>query len=170
MPLQQAQPIPPTSAMKRTVGGNEIANTQSSDNIFKQHKRRKPTDRSLPAALLAHDKGLLDLSKEYEKLLEYEKNLDSVYARKRLEMSEDNQALKRTVWKRLRVRVSNTCENQSWQQRQEEGEAQKEDDKPDFDSGKGVPSWTVKVEGKLLDVSVFRPSDFVHRACCLVEY
>lgn len=152
-----APPVIPTAAPKRAISLAEVHNTQTSNEIFQQYKKQRPTDRALPTALLSHDAGLVALSDEYEKLLEYEKNLDSLYARKKVELMEDSVALKRTVHKRLRVRISNTCSDQDWQRPtqadKEQGTDQAQADRPDFDSGKGIPSWTVKIEGKLLDVS-----------------
>jgi len=159
-------PLMPTTSTKRQVTATEIHNTQPGAEIFRQYKKHKPTDRALPTTLLAHDAGLVELSQEYEKLLDYEKNLDSLYARKKVELMEDSGAMKRTAHKRLRVRISNTCSDQDWQEGQEttgkaeEGEdgVEQKTERPDFETGKGVPSWTVRIEAKLLDLEGATPS------------
>lgn len=160
---------PPTAQAKRQLPSTEINNMMSSSQILQAHKRRRPTDRSLPATLLSHDQGLMKLHTEYERLLEVERTLDSTYTRKKAELLEEGMSLKRTTHKNLRVRISNECAYQAWQQEgsdAQSGSGSGEDpsssapsvaaQQPDFDSGKGVPSWTVKIEGKLVDVGGVR--------------
>jgi SWI/SNF-related matrix-associated actin-dependent regulator of chromatin subfamily D len=45
----------------------------------------------------------------------------------------------------LRVFVSNTAHDQAWQ---------KEAEGVDMETGKGIPGWVLRIEGRLLDVSL----------------
>ncbi|KAI9494431.1 hypothetical protein BDB00DRAFT_819141 [Zychaea mexicana] len=82
-------------------------------------------------------------SKLYTELNEFEKKLDATIMRKRLDVQE---ALgKPTKVKRtLRIFVSNTSSDQAPTQQNTE------DENYDFNSG-NPPSWTLKIEGRLLD-------------------
>ena len=143
---------------KRTINTFDASSTLSSAEVLKQHKKRKATDRALPASLLSHDEGLVKLQKEYDKLLELEKTLDSTYMRKKAELIEEGTSSRRTTHKYLRVHISNECNSQEWQ----EQPGDQESEAPDFESGKGVPSWTVKIEGQLRDVRNFHNREGVH--------
>lgn len=126
----------------------DLSQALSSAEVLRQHKRKRPTDRSLPS--LSYDEKLENLKKEYEKLVEMEKSLDATCTRKKAELMDESTAMKKTTWKNLRVRVSNTCQSQEWQEGSDEAGSSH---RPDFESGKGIPSWTVNIEGKLVDVS-----------------
>lgn len=149
--IPYGQPVPPqyTAVAKRPVDTRELSQALSSAEVLRQHKRKKPTDRSLPS--LAYDEQLESLKKEYEKLVELEKTLDATCTRKKAEMLDESSSMKKTTWKSLRVRISNECSNQEWQEAS--NEAGSSTSKPNFDTGKGIPNWTVKIEGKLVDVS-----------------
>ncbi|KZS95948.1 SWI/SNF complex 60 kDa subunit [Sistotremastrum niveocremeum HHB9708] len=105
-------------------------------------KKRKITDRTLPASLGAEfeDAAL------YNQLLEIERKMDWTVTRKKVEMQE---MLHKpiTVTRKLRIFLSHSCSGQSWQA---------SDDTPlppnslDFETGQGIPSWSFKVEGRLL--------------------
>lgn len=155
MPVQhqhQQQPPPTTTAQLKRVLNPNPAEGNARPNPQSLHRKRKPTDRALPA--LTHDDGLDKLKQQYERLLELEKSLDVTYTRKRAELVDDSTNAKRTVWKRLRVRMSTDCADQEWQQSPSDGNAADENDKPDFETGKGIPSWTMRIQGQLLDVRV----------------
>lgn len=125
----------------------------TSGEVLRQHKRKRPTDRSLPS--LKHDDKLESLKKEYEKLVEMEKSLDATCTRKKAELVDEGSSTKKTTWKKLRVRISNTCSHQEWQEASDEaGSSQR----PDFESGRGIPSWTVTIEGKLVDLEGVSPA------------
>jgi SWI/SNF-related matrix-associated actin-dependent regulator of chromatin subfamily D len=49
----------------------------------------------------------------------------------------------------LRVYITQTAKNQPWQSTPEG--ADEEEDSVDFDTGKGIPTWELKIEGKLLN-------------------
>jgi hypothetical protein len=146
-------PPQPSASMKNVLSTRDLSQAHSSAEILRQHKRRKPTDRSLPS--LAHDEQLENLKKEYEKLIEMERTLDATCTRKKAELLDEGTSLKKTTWKNLRVRISNTCASQEWQEEPMDGEAGSSR-VPDFDSGKGIPNWTVNIEGKLVDVGSVR--------------
>lgn len=102
----------------------------------------------------------------YQSLLEMEKKLDWTMTRKRVEV-QDALARNPTVCLRtrmvfdgsltlvfpqttrtLRVFVSHTVSGQPWQV----GEADGEGDAVNFETGQGIPAWSLKVEGRLLEV------------------
>jgi hypothetical protein len=187
MTASSAGPAPPQtlSSSKRAISTLDPSSSSSaltSHDILKQHKRRKPTSRSLPLSLLSDgtsgSSSLKATAEAYEQLLEKERELDLVFARRKAELGDEIGNLsasagagggvgeysgKRTVHRVLRVRVGNTCSDQEWQQKQAEGEEGKEES-VDFESGKGVPKWTCTIEGRLLDVRSPFPSllSFLH--------
>ena len=101
----------------------------------------------------------------YQSLLEMEKKLDWTMTRKRVEV-QDALARNPTVCpahvssfiihscslpqttRTLRVFVSHTVFGQPWQV----GEADGEGDAVNFETGQGIPAWSLKVEGRLLEV------------------
>lgn len=140
-------PPQPTAMVKQTNAPRDLSQALTSAEVLRQHKRRRPTDRSLPS--LSYDEKLESLKKEYEKLVEMEKSLDATCTRKKAEIMDEGSSTKKTTWKTLRVRLSNTCSSQEWQEASDEaGSSQR----PDFENGRGIPSWTVTIEGKLIDV------------------
>ena len=52
----------------------------------------------------------------------------------------------------MRVYISNTAYNQAWQ-KEEDTTAGKEPMSVNVETGDGIPSWNMKIEGRLLDVS-----------------
>ena len=167
-------PILPTAVAKRSIDRVDMSAALSTADVLKQHKRRKLTDRALPRSLLASKDvaaapggaDLAALVSEYDRLLDLEKSLDLTLTRRKAELADDTSSGKRTVHRLLRVRLTSECRDQPWQKEQERqakeasngtGEAQEqqqeEDEQPDFESGRGIPSWTCKIEGKLLEVS-----------------
>ncbi|SAM82350.1 uncharacterized protein UBRO_04655 [Ustilago bromivora] len=136
---------------------------------FRGLKRGRPTDRSLPPSL----KRQVPESAFYSDLQRMEKNLDWTVARKRAELTDGllrPPKIKRT----LRIFLSNTCANQPFQLAEkqkakesganaaaasaETGEAGDVKAEGATDSGDGkeedaVPSWTLRIEGRLLEPS-----------------
>lgn len=147
-----------TAQAKRTLNTLDVSAALSSAEILKQHKKRKATDRTLPASLVSHDEGLAKLQKEYEKLLELEKTLDTTYTRKKAEFLEEGSSARHTTHRNLRVRISNHCTSQEWQAPL----ADSESERPDFETGKGIPSWTVKIEGILQQVCAILSETSLH--------
>ncbi|KAG2197166.1 hypothetical protein INT47_009473 [Mucor saturninus] len=108
-----------------------------SDSITKHIKKKRPTDRNIPPKIEAY----VPESKLYTELCEFEKNLDVSIMRKRLDIQE---ALGKPtkVRRTLRIFVSNTAADQTSQI----------DEPNSFDlNNENAPSWTLKVEGRLLD-------------------
>ncbi|KAF9295206.1 SWI SNF, matrix associated, actin dependent regulator of chromatin, sub d, member 1 [Linnemannia elongata] len=80
-------------------------------------------------------------SKLYTELLEFEKKLDATIMRKRLDLQETlNKPVK--TKRTLRIFISNLSHDQET--------PESDDDEPRLDSGP-TPSWTLKVEGRLVD-------------------
>ena len=107
-------------------------------------KRRsaRPTDRNLPEGI---DKlAVGDAPENYNKLRELERQLDMVIMRKRLDMQDSYQTLQPRQGT-LRLWISNTVENQPWQQA---GSI----DHESFDFSSNVEAmFRVKIEGRLLE-------------------
>ncbi|KAG9046845.1 SWI/SNF complex component snf12 [Tulasnella sp. UAMH 9824] len=102
-------------------------------------KRRKLVDRTLPT-------GLDDVAEEsalYHELQDMERSLDWTISRKRMEIQE---ALGRPVKirRKLRVFISHSMSGQAWQE-------PTANDGLNFETGEGIPSWTLRIEGRLLD-------------------
>lgn len=124
-------------------------------------RRNKVMDKSLPPSL----SNQYEDYKLYEELSNAERKLDWTVSRKRAELqdalsrshtvggnmhSKANSLRFRQAHKVLRVFVSHRCSGQSWQTNQNDPESQT----IDFQSGEGIPSWTLKVEGRVLQESI----------------
>ncbi|KAG9312916.1 SWI/SNF complex 60 kDa subunit [Chiua virens] len=119
----------------------------------KSAKRRKLTDKSIPNAL-AQMPDFAQESQMYQNLLEMEKKLDWTMTRKRVEV-QDALARNPTTARTLRVFVSHTVSGQPWQV----GEGDGEGDTVNFETGQGIPAWSLKVEGRLLELPNQRSRD-----------
>lgn len=136
--------------------------------VDRLHRKRKPTDRSLPTfkpsatsaitlppQIEATNSTLASLSSSYLELQKLERKLDWTVARKRVEMAESvgvtgaGTAVPARTRRKLKVRISNECSDQLWQQGEEEAVTKNE---VDFVTGEGVPSWVLRVEGQLMGV------------------
>ena len=137
---------------------------------FRGTKRDRPTDRSLPPSI----KKQVRESAIYNDLQRMERNLDWTLARKRAELM-DSMGRPPKVKRTLRIFLSNTCANQPFQVAEKEESKQAADaadaaddaDAGDDDEGADepkrrtaakaestdVPSWTMRIEGRLLDPS-----------------
>lgn len=137
---------------------------------FRGTKRDRPTDRSLPPSI----KKQVKESAIYNDLQRMERNLDWTLARKRAELM-DSMGRPPKVKRTLRIFLSNTCANQPFQVAEKEQSKQAADaadaaddaDAGDDDEGADepkhrattkvestdVPSWTMRIEGRLLDPS-----------------
>ncbi|KAI6002430.1 SWI/SNF complex 60 kDa subunit [Pisolithus orientalis] len=118
---------------------------------LKTVKKRKLTDKSIPHAL-AQVPEFAQESEMYQSLLEMERKLDWTMTRKRVEVQD---ALSRnpTTTRTLRVFLSHTVSGQSWQV----GDAESEP--VNFETGQGIPAWSFKVEGRLLELPNQRSRD-----------
>ncbi|ORZ02526.1 SWI/SNF and RSC complex subunit Ssr3 [Syncephalastrum racemosum] len=135
-PPAQAGAIPPQQLPNQPMQYRK--RPSEADSLSKHIKKKRPTDRNMPPKIEA----FVPESKLYTELTEFEKKLDATIMRKRLDIQE---ALgKPTKTRRtLRIFVSNTAADQT---------AQNGDDENAFDLNSGnAPSWTLKIEGRLLD-------------------
>ena len=138
---------------------------------FRGTKRDKPTDRSLPPFI----KRQVKESAIYNDLQRMERNLDWIMACKRAELM-DSMGKPPKVKRTLRIFLSNTCANQPFQVAEKEHRRDATEMTADADDGDGgddddsgaaaprpksaaktdhtdVPSWTLRIEGRLLDPS-----------------
>ncbi|QRV90415.1 SWI/SNF complex protein [Ceratobasidium sp. AG-Ba] len=106
-------------------------------------KRRKLATRVLPEAVVREyrENGQPDADL-YEQLVEKERKLDWITQRKRIELQDSIQKVVK-VRRTLRVFVSHTSSSQAWQ-------ASENSVPPNFETGEGVPSWTLRIQGRLL--------------------
>ncbi|KAK2750935.1 SWI/SNF complex component snf12 [Myotisia sp. PD_48] len=104
-------------------------------------RSRKPTDRNLPDNIDSTVIG--DVGQQYKQLRDVEKRLDASMIRKRLDIYDSiNKNVKR--YRTLRLWISNTVENQPWQQQDaNQNEA--------VGTKLGAGRYKVKIEGRLLD-------------------
>ncbi|CAE6479717.1 unnamed protein product [Rhizoctonia solani] len=107
-------------------------------------KRRKLASRALPHAVIQEfrEAGITDADL-YEQLVEREKKLDWITQRKRIELQDGLQKVIKAR-RTLRVFVSHATSNQAWQ-------AAENPAPPNFETGEGVPSWTLRIQGRLLE-------------------
>ncbi|KAG8828395.1 SWI/SNF complex component snf12 [Serendipita sp. 401] len=128
----------------------------TSHHFYKNKMPRRLTDRSLPHGLsaISPDVGLFD------ELMEMEKRLDWTMTRRRQEMTDVlNRGTLQQTRRTLRIFLSHTVRNQAWQKSAEDDDSQapkeeagdSEEAKAAMETAEGVPSWTFKLEGKLLD-------------------
>ncbi|KAF9236976.1 hypothetical protein BU15DRAFT_76343 [Melanogaster broomeanus] len=122
---------------------------------IKAAKKRKLTDKSIPNALSQLPEFAQE-SKMYQDLLEMERKLDWTMSRKRVEV-QDALARTPTTTRTLRVFLSHTVSGQAWQV----GETDGEGEAVNFETGQGIPAWSLKVEGRLLEVPNQRSRDKV---------
>ncbi|KAK3848028.1 MAG: SWI/SNF-related matrix-associated actin-dependent regulator of chromatin subfamily D member 1-like protein [Linnemannia gamsii] len=100
-------------------------------------KRKRPNDNQISSKI----EVIVPESKLYTELLEFEKKLDATIMRKRLDLQETlNKPVK--TKRTLRIFISNLAHDQET--------PESDDDEPRLDSGP-TPSWTLKVEGRLVD-------------------
>jgi SWI/SNF-related matrix-associated actin-dependent regulator of chromatin subfamily D len=104
-------------------------------------RSKVPTDKEIPDGVGGVIIG--DAVERYRNLRQAEKNLDAVMMRKRLE-NQDSLPRTHQLHKTMRIWISNTTENQPWQQMTMDNEA--------FDFGdSSQATYKVKIEGRLLD-------------------
>ncbi|KAI9312572.1 SWI/SNF and RSC complex subunit Ssr3 [Dichotomocladium elegans] len=137
-PMVPAPMMAPQQAMPAQMAYRK--RLSEADALTKHNKKKRPTDRNLPPKIEA----FVPECKLYAELVDFEKKLDATIMRKRLDIQEalgKPTKIKRT----LRVYVSNTSAHQTSSQ-------QGTNDDSAFDmTGNNTPSWTLKIEGRLLD-------------------
>ncbi|KAG0056863.1 SWI SNF, matrix associated, actin dependent regulator of chromatin, sub d, member 1 [Gryganskiella cystojenkinii] len=100
-------------------------------------KRKRPNDNQISSKIEA----VVPESKLYTELLDFEKKLDATIMRKRLDLQETlNKPVK--TKRTLRIFISNLSHDQET--------PESDDEEPTLESGP-TPSWTLKVEGRLVD-------------------
>ncbi|KAF9200301.1 SWI SNF, matrix associated, actin dependent regulator of chromatin, sub d, member 1 [Haplosporangium sp. Z 27] len=105
--------------------------------LIAKAKRKRPNDNQISSKIEA----IVPESKLYTELLDFEKKLDATIMRKRLDLQETlNKPVK--IKRTLRIFISNLSHDQDT--------PESEDDEPQLDKGP-TPSWTLKVEGRLVD-------------------
>ena len=109
---------------------------------FARRQSRKPTDKNVPD-YVEKLQSLNESSQRYKELRNVEKKVDAVMMRKRLDI-QDSMTRNVKRYRTLRVWISNTAENQPWQQTSIDPES--------FDfSSDSQATYHVKIQGKLLD-------------------
>ncbi|KAG9088155.1 SWI/SNF complex component snf12, partial [Ceratobasidium sp. 392] len=113
-------------------------------------KRRKLATRVLPEAVIREfresERPDADL---FEQLVERERKLDWITQRKRIELHDGMQKIIKTR-RTLRVFISHTASSQAWQISDTSAP-------PNFETGEGVPSWTLRIQGRLLPLESSNP-------------
>lgn len=102
---------------------------------------RRPADKNIPDGV--EEVVIGNAVEDYKKLRDVERRLDSVMMRKKLDIS-DAVARSNPKYQPMRIWISNTAENQPWQQGGIDADAF------DFNSENNA-TWRVKIVGKLLD-------------------
>jgi SWI/SNF-related matrix-associated actin-dependent regulator of chromatin subfamily D len=106
-----------------------------------QRRSRKPNDRNMPEGL--EDITIGDGVQQYKELRDVERKLDYAMMRKRLEIGDAIHRMNKRH-KTMRIWISNTAENQPWQEKGLDADA--------FDFATGVDgTYKVRIEGRLLD-------------------
>lgn len=126
--------------MQAQLQAREMAAVQQHQELAKR-RSRKPTDKTIPEGIEDVIGG--DLVQQYRSLRDLERRTDATMMRKRLDVQDAvNRNIKRH--RTLRVWISNTVENQPWQERAT--------DEIDYDFSAGPEgSYRVKIEGRLLE-------------------
>ena len=131
-PIVPQHPPQPTAAQLQMEA-------QKRENARRQSK--VPTEKDIPEGV--EDLSIGDGVNCYKSLREVEKKLDAIMMRKRLDQSEGNGETQRKH-QTMRIWISNTAENQPWQQTSMDHEAF------DFGDSSNNASYRVKIEGRLI--------------------
>jgi SWI/SNF-related matrix-associated actin-dependent regulator of chromatin subfamily D len=119
------------------------AEAQRRDEEKRRERRqaKKPTDLELPEGI--EDVVIGDAPERYRKLREIERRLDATMMRKKLEMQDQTQRNDKRA-RTMRIWISNTAENQPWQNTSMDPDA--------FDfADSSQATYKVQIEGRLLD-------------------
>ncbi|PFH47618.1 hypothetical protein AMATHDRAFT_67415 [Amanita thiersii Skay4041] len=114
-------------------------------------KKRKLTDKTIPSSITQNPEFAQD-SKMYQDLLEMERKLDWNMMRKRVEV-QDALSKTPTTTRMLRVFMSHTVSGQVWQTGADPAQP------ANLETGEGIPAWSFKIEGRLLEPSNQRSRD-----------
>jgi SWI/SNF-related matrix-associated actin-dependent regulator of chromatin subfamily D len=148
-PAQMAQ-AQAQQAAQAQAAMHSMRKRAQTDNLMgpgiKAVKRGRPTTRALPPSITR----TIPESAMYQDLVRIERSLDWTVARKRAEVQDAlgrNTKVKRT----LRVFLSNTCSGQPFQVEAKRVAAEKAG--VSVEDKEEIPSWTLRVEGRLLEPS-----------------
>ena len=120
---------------------NAQRNAAAMESDLAKRRARKPTDKNMPEGV--EDIIIGNGVQQYKQLRDLERKLDAIMMRKRLDMQESIQNGQKR-YKKMRIWISNTADNQPWQGRSLDDNA--------FDFNTGVEAtYRVKIEGRLLD-------------------
>ena len=113
-----------------------------SERLFREKTRAlKPTDKTIPPGV--EDWIVGDGVDQYNKIREVESRLDAIMMRKRLDLLDPVQnAIEKFVT--LKIWISNTVENQPWQNKEMDASAF------DFNDGNDA-TYRVKIEGRIIE-------------------
>ncbi|KAL9710743.1 SWI/SNF and RSC complex subunit Ssr3 [Leucoagaricus gongylophorus] len=116
----------------------------------KATRKHKLTDKNIPNAIFKNPEFLQD-SQMYQSLLEMERKLDWTMTRKKVEVQD---ALSRTptTTRTLRIFLSHSTSGQVWQTGTDQPTT-------NVETGEGIPAWSFKVEGRLLEPANQRSRD-----------
>ncbi|KAF9910094.1 SWI SNF, matrix associated, actin dependent regulator of chromatin, sub d, member 1 [Lobosporangium transversale] len=132
--LPNINPESPSKAMDPSRKRSSAAELPT---LIAKAKRKRPNDNQISSKIEA----IVPESKLYSELLQFEKKLDATIMRKRLDLQETlNKPVK--IKRTLRIFISNLSHDQD--------ALESEDEEPQLDKGP-TPSWTLKVEGRLVD-------------------
>ena len=134
-------PNPPPRATNHEFYEQQMRERQNME--MAKRRSQRPTDRDLPEGL---DNLIpLDDAKNYQDLRDIERQLDAVMMRKRLDIQDTFQTSQPRQGT-LRLWISNTVENQPWQQQNNVMDPEA------FDFSSNVePVFRVKIEGKIIE-------------------
>ncbi|KAJ3574032.1 hypothetical protein NP233_g2039 [Leucocoprinus birnbaumii] len=116
----------------------------------KATKKRKLTDKNIPNAILQNPEFLQD-SQMYQSLLDMERKLDWTMTRKKVEVQDALSRIPSTT-RTLRIFLSHSTSGQAWQ-------TGSDSITPNVETGEGIPAWSFKVEGRLLEPLNHRSRD-----------
>ncbi|KAJ3486052.1 hypothetical protein NLI96_g4515 [Meripilus lineatus] len=122
-------------------------------------KKRKLTDKSLPASILHSPTFSVD-SQMYQDLLAMERRLDWTMTRKRTEV-QDAMSRPITATRTMRIFLSHTVSGQAWQRPASSDPTASDVPNVNFETGEGIPAWQFKIEGRILEIPNQRAKDRV---------
>ena len=144
--LQTPQQPPPQINQQ---AAQQAHNAAVAERELAKRRARKPTDKNLPADI----ESTVPQAQLYQSLREMERRYDAAIMRKRLDIQD---AVNRNVknQKTMRIFISNTAKDQPWQM----SDRPLDENAFDFDSGQ-IPTFRVKIEGRLLEDDAFSSPD-----------
>ncbi|KAI8822160.1 SWI/SNF-related matrix-associated actin-dependent regulator of chromatin subfamily D member 1 [Fimicolochytrium jonesii] len=131
------------TGLSNAAGLASLSKRPSEAGAASSKKRKKPAERVLPKQIEAY----IPESKLYTQMQEFERKLDTTISRKKLDMMEQKSQMKPTK-RVLRVFLSNLASDQF-------ADVTEEEDLFSLETMR-APSWTLRIEGRLLDLPASR--------------